>query len=615
MKNTAAKNLKYFISAIFSVLPFILSFTTADGIVYRPMIAQAPQHLEMEKSCILFFGILCLIIMSSKFITKDKGKKKTALGLSIFFSTCIIFGKSYESIASWGYIFSSVSAFIASLCIAIGYTVMFYYGIAVLFGFIDNYERISYENNFIKTLTVKVEDLLKNNGLFKIWFILMLFWLPYIVINYPGIIHADSGVMLSEYNSGSLYNHHPVLQTIVWGSFVNFGFSVFGSYNVGVFLFVLIQFLYGSLIVSLLFNYVYKKGYPVPIILFSFIIIAVMPAFPRNATAVCKDSNYTFYVLFMVWLILKTIDLKENINLNFFKLIFAWIITVIFISFSRKSGIHIVLITSPFLIFYLRKYKNICRIAFTGIFIGIVIYFSGEYAIKNIWNIENDNIKETYSIQFQQTGRFIRDYSDDVTKEEAEIIDAVLEYDIIGEKYNPEIVDPVKNTFRDSATKEDFNKYMSVWFKQFFRHPTVYIQATLNTVYGYFYPENIGYYKDLFFMSNCIDESKIFSPEWLKKASEKLCEINMQSRQIPVIGLFSSLGFFVWCDIIIMVYFLFYKKDKKFLIYNIPAAVTILICIASPVNNTMRYGLAVMFLVPVFICMCFNKSEEGPQII
>lgn len=599
------------VSTILAMLPFIITFTSVDSIVYTPMISDAPQHLEMEKGLILFAATVVLICMSAKFIDINISKKRTALGLSIFFAICTVFGKSYEAIASWGYIFSSFSAFIASIAIIIGYTIMFYCGIGALFTFIEHYGEIIIDNEIMNKLSNKITDFLCNKCIIKIWIILMIFWLPYLIIDYPATIHADSGVMLAEFFNKSLYNHHPVLQTLFWSSFVQFGHNVFNSYNIGVFIYALLQFIYGSFIVSLLLDYVYKKKYPVLIIFIVFLIIAIMPAFPRNATAVCKDSNHTFYLMFMIWLIIKTIDLKEKIwtdTTNRYLLV-LWILSILLVAFSKKSGVYVVVLTAPFLLVYLRKYTRALVSVLIAFVLGISIYYGGEYAIENVWNIGNDDTKEIYSIPFQQTARFVRDFGDEVTVEERQAIDKILDYNALPTLYTPELCDPVKNSFKQDSTDEDFSKYLSVWFRQFFRHPTVYIQATLNNTYGYFYPENIGYYKDLFFMTQCVDEQKIFAPEGLKAASEKLCDINTKSRKLPVIGLFSSLGFFVWLDIFVMLYFMLYKKDKKFVVYNIPVIITLLTCIASPVNNTMRYGLPIMFMVPILFCMCFKNNE------
>ena len=53
-----------------------------------------------------------------------------------------------------------------------------------------------------------------------------------------------------------------------------------------------------------------------------------------------------------------------------------------------------------------------------------------------------------FSIPMQQTARYLKEYPDDVTKEEAKAIDGVMKYDEIADLYNPELSDPVKATYR-----------------------------------------------------------------------------------------------------------------------------------------------------------------------
>ncbi len=606
------KTIYYVIAAVLALCPFVITFTAKDDI-YVPMVMTPPQHIEMEKGLILFFALLVLTVTASKYVRLKSKSKKLSIVLSVFFGMCIIFGKSYEEISSWDYVFSSFSAFLASVAILCGYALIFYYFIGALLSFIEKYDTILTNNSTLKLISDKIEKIFAKKSLLKIWLILMIFWLPYLIIDYPAVIHADSGIMLGEYLNNNLGNHHPVLQTIFWGGFVEFGYKAFGSYNIGVFLFVLIQFLYGSFITALLFDYVYNKKYPVAIIALMLIIVAVMPAFSRNATAVCKDSNHTFYFMLMLWLIMKTIDLKDKIwseGKNRY-LIVLWVLTLLLVSFSKKSGVYVVIITLPFLLIYLRKYKKAFAVAALSFIVALGAYYTAEYYIENVLNISNDDTKEMYSIPFQQTARYTRDYAADVTRNESSTINKVLEYGELAELYNPELSDPVKNTFKPDSTGEDFSAYLGVWFKQLFKHPTVYIQATLNNIYGYFYPENIGYYKDLFFMTQCVDENMIFAPDFLKNISYKLRDVNMKFRDLPVIGLFSSLGFFVWTDIFITLYFMLYKKDKRFVVYNIPVIVTLLTCIASPANNTMRYGLPIMFSVPVLFCMVFSNEKEN----
>ena len=91
------------------------------------------------------------------------------------------------------------------------------------------------------------------------------------------------------------------------------------------------------------------------------------------------------------------------------------------------------------------------------------------------------------SIPFQQTARYVRDLEDDVTPEEKAAINAILPYEELGELYNPELSDPIKNRMK-SVTVDEFKHYLNAWLAMGLRHPGVYIQATLNNTYSYFYP-------------------------------------------------------------------------------------------------------------------------------
>ena len=87
------------------------------------------------------------------------------------------------------------------------------------------------------------------------------------------------------------------------------------------------------------------------------------------------------------------------------------------------------------------------------------------------------------SIPFQQTARYVKYYGNDVSTEEEKVIRKVLDYDTIGKNYDPDLSDPVKNTYKQ---KDEYLKdYFNIWFEMLKKHPTAYIQATLNGTYGY----------------------------------------------------------------------------------------------------------------------------------
>lgn len=98
------------------------------------------------------------------------------------------------------------------------------------------------------------------------------------------------------------------------------------------------------------------------------------------------------------------------------------------------------------------------------------------------------SVREVLSVPFQQTARFMKLRSDEVSKEEFEIINQVLPASKLGRRYNPDNADYIKDKFKVESTKKDLIEYFKVWLAMGFRHPRIYIDATLANTYGYFYP-------------------------------------------------------------------------------------------------------------------------------
>lgn len=58
--------------------------------------------------------------------------------------------------------------------------------------------------------------------------------------------------------------------------------------------------------------------------------------------------------------------------------------------------------------------------------------------------IANTSVREMLSVPFQQTARYAKYYGDEISEEDKEIIDKVLGYDDLGERYEPDLSDKVK---------------------------------------------------------------------------------------------------------------------------------------------------------------------------
>ena len=80
-----------------------------------------------------------------------------------------------------------------------------------------------------------------------------------------------------------------------------------------------------------------------------------------------------------------------------------------------------------------------------------------------MFKITSGSIRETLSIPFQQTARYVKYHSDDLTQEDIIVIDKVLGYDDLAERYDPEISDPVKNKFNKYTSNGELMDYLKDW--------------------------------------------------------------------------------------------------------------------------------------------------------
>ena len=199
-----------------------------------------------------------------------------------------------------------------------------------------------------------------------------------------------------------------------------------------------------------------------------------------------KDTIYTCFVMWYVIFLDKFIKEKKMT----IKELLIFILILFGVVLFRNNGIYVIFLSLPFACIYSKELRKKLIVVFL-----ITISFYGVFdkVILPYYKITPGSVRETLSIPFQQTARYVKYYSDDLSAKEIKIIDKVLEYDTIADRYDPTLADPVKNKYNKDATSDDLKEYLKVWFKCFFRHPLVYIEATVHNIYGYFSPQQTNW--------------------------------------------------------------------------------------------------------------------------
>ena len=588
---------------------------------------------SIDKDIFKSFLLFALLIMFFKkaFFRDDiekQGKKVFKVILALLFSFFMVFGYSYYKINSWDMIFENTFQLFKATIVFIGYYILFRAIINYLFDIL--FPKIS--TSKLKETTNKVYNFIfiKHSFIMPL-VIILICWLPYLIAYYPGILGADQSNQVKQFlgydipewsasNSTKLIdknvkitNHHPVLHTIGIGLCAKLGLAI-GNVNFGIFIFTLMQYILLGIALANIINFMKKLKVPYWIKVLSLLLFALSPTIAVCSVQVNKDVIFASLIILYVIRLYELIKSSNNKKLTI-KSCIGIIILSLLVCLFRNNGIYAIVLSLPFVAIIDKLNRK--QILISSITV-LIIYQLIISVILPLFKIPNSGVREMLSVPFQQTARYVKEHGDEVTEEEKQIIDKILDYDTLAERYDPLLSDPVKRDYNKDATTEDLINYFKVWFAQFLKHPTTYIQATMNNVYGYFYPEtNLRQYN--YYMVNSIEdinEIENFDYGYIDELQGErhfIKGIASIITKFPGISWTMNIAFNVWLIMIIFVY-LIYSKKNRYIIYLLPFISIILVCILSPVNAAYRYSISFIFGMPltvaIFIDILKQKQED-----
>ena len=528
----------------------------------------------------------------------EKRKKITLTILSIIYSTFIIIGNSFIKYDS----FKLIEKYpILNIIFYIILIISFYFILKKIFNLLESKKQILPKlNKFKKTKIYKTFD--KHPFLFSLIFMLLCY-LPYIISFYPAILSPDPSYQIKQYfkipNKYSTYsvmldpnvtitNHHPVIHTLLLGTCVKIG-TIINNVNLGLFIYSVIQILTLTSTLAYTIKFLKNQNINNNYLLLMLLVYSLVPAFPFYSMSAVKDVIFTSLIILYITKLYEFIKTNEITISNIIKTFILMILIILF----RNNGIHTLALSFPFLLLIKKTKKYKYKI------ITLIILFLGfNYTYNNIilpyFKITTTSIRETLSIPFQQTARYVKYHESEISDNEKEAIDKVLEYATLKERYKNEIADPVKNKYNKYTTNEELKDYFKVWFIELLKHPKTYIEATINNTYGYYYPIKTNWYIYHKFDSRIVKDGFDYHYNDLNTSRKILTNYGQTFQSIPILNIFVNIGINVWILIFMLSYLIYLKKYKE-IIYLSPSFILILVCIASPVNTYFRYAMPYVF--------------------
>lgn len=578
-------------------------FTTyAFTVVFHPPLI--PEHYEkvdyLTASIYELLGkydllSLCLVGLLFFFYQKVSDQRGN-LVLSVFFSICILIAKSYNEVGNWSYCFGSIINFIKFVISIIGYTWFFHSVMGKLKEWMEDVNICSDKSHFFE-----------HKGFFKAFLILVLAYTPIMILSYPGNLCWDVVGQIEQVidGAGAYSTHHPLLHTLIVGGLTKFGQICFGSYEIGLFLYVWVQMMMLTATMAATIWVLAKRKVRFEVLCGLMALYIITPIYSNLASTAVKDVPFSAAVV--AYLICFSYVLEDPKWLNNKKFLFAFIGLQILVILFRNNGLPLILLSGIGGFLATSKglsIKDKCKSLMAHCVVGVVVGTMISSLLAGLCHATSGSKGEIFSLFFQQTARYVKEYSYDMSEDEIEAIEVVLgDVEKLAELYDPDIADEVKERFKKDATTQEIMQYFMAWAKGLFKHPDVYVQAYFHHVYGWFAPNitNAIRYE--------IDYDGIGQGLLFKDAEKIMIFFYRFAERISLLNILQNVGFFVWM--------LFFYADvnrktkcKALLVSSLPLWVSLLVCMAAPCFfGHPRYALPIMLGIPFLYGFALSKRE------
>lgn len=615
----------------YKILILLLSFATVCGITLNLDISVEKEFWFFKylksmggfslNKIILFAGLCMLYHYAFSYLRQKTFSLSEIIWIvipALFFANFMVWGYSFEQTDSYQLVLGAEVQMLKSLTKAAAYFILFTLGIACLYKFLDEVN-ISDKGGAVNNSYVK---LFYKHPFLTPFITMLICYIPYIIFSYPAIFMGDTRPMICQgYNFPSSANagvklldenvfmtgKHAVVYPVFLNIFLRVSKAVFDNYNYGAFAVAMIQLIAILAVVCCTLKYMVQQRIHFGIVLFTMIYYIAAPRIQSYMFLITKDVLCGCILL--IFLINAYKLLQEGEEKRRKRFVLLWL-SACGVSLLRNDGKILMLLSLVVMIFLMGKKLRKRLILVTVTCMMVVLAFN--CILMPVLHITPVSSRAFFSIPFQQTARYVKEYSDEVTEEEKEAIDAVLSYDELAQLYIPRRSDAVKNTYKLEVSKDDMKRYFKAWLKMFCKHPGVYFEATMNNYFYYVYPgvkpaDSYTYEYSLRVMEKRIGrdsylatvDMEIRHPYALDRAREKFEELREDIFSLPVLDMFRCPALFVWVFVLLMCYLL-RKKRWNLLAIMSPLFFSLLVCVASPCNGDyFRYLYGVTLCLPI----------------
>ncbi len=590
------------------VLISILAFISTFSLTWYPG-SPLFLHGNSFSSLILFFILYKLYLNTSKHLEKRR------------FYVCIVGGLLLGTCTALGAMMTGGGGFTHVFLMLPGFTVFFFMILNYIFVWLDNHSKkpateLS-SSKFQKIIRFLFGT--KKHSFLCLFLLTIVLWSPYYILSFPGLVSLDVFIQIETwFGLVDFTAHHPPLHTAFIGASMQLGEWLFGTYSAGVAIASGLQLLLTSLLITFVLRTMSRLNIHKSFCVAALLFYGVLPLMGFYVVTLWKDIWLANFTLLFVLCIIELSQKKAE----FFKSpkqITLFIFSILGLLISKNNGFYIAFLTLAVLLI---TQKGL-RIRLGAFLLATVLansLITGP--LYSAMGVSSGDMREALSLPLMQISRVVSQDPNSISDDDKALIDTVLPYDELPERYSNIISDGVKSVFDTETFLADPMKYAQLWLRIGLGSPREYILATLHQTLGYWYPDvqhwifaYNTYPAELAETTTAVAEMDTMTEKYTQPLSQLHDDVLLTlayARNVPVLSMFYSIGFYFWILLTAFLYIL-YKKSYYKLLGVVPAFVVWLTCLASPVYAEFRYAWPAIICVPLILGWCCFNNNVNPM--
>jgi len=465
--------------------------------------------------------------------------------------------------------------------------------------------------------------------------VMLVCWSFWIVGFFPGIVQVDSfnqiiewyedshplsthvGDAGTEWVTNRFTDHHPIFDTLIFGLFACGSDALFGSWTPGIFAYCLLQAIATAGVFSLSLTYLARRGLPAKGCIALMAFYCLVPAIPIYAFAMLKDPLFSWIYVPYFLIVVEAVRTRGAV-LERRSVLASLLALSVLLALTKKLGIYVVVPSNLLLIFACRAQWK--RLVAAAALPALAIFVVIPLVVYPLADVAPGNKKESLSLMFIQTSRYVLKHGDEVTDEERAAIDRVLVYDTLADHYRMNSADRVKEGTRLNLTSDDIDAYAKVWVRQGLKHPLTYLAAWAGLASNYVaLGSTIDVYTELCNFNGSFgmtDKTQI--PPSLAGVREGLVGLYGTLLSLPPLAAICNIALYsFWLPVLCLGALRRHAPALAWVM--VPTLISCVGTMVSPIL-TARYALPLIYTVPLLVaftwCTCHGRvgSRELPMV-